>query len=322
MDYAKDLLKKEKASFEKYMIETELSEMLLNIQSINNVGDKLLEYIRNIEGEVALLKNTEGRLDLISWLGKEMDVMALLEDRTPLKKLFSMKKPLYATEEENFHIMLPIFSKEEFLGALCIFRKQEITCWEEIYLVLFKAATMFAFYNTVFENREFSVKDRITSLYNQHHFQEQLDIEMSMINRYDGSLSLLVFDIDQFRLINNKLGFHAGDDTLKEVGKFFKGSLRKSDMPARIDTDRFVVLLKGTDELGAKMVMERILLKAERHIFTYEKSNYKIKLKASVLPYKKNTYKAQEFLDTAIEKLDFVDLVTLSKELDIAFNRN
>lgn len=95
-------------------------------------------------------------------------------------------------------------------------------------------------------NRELYISattDRLTGLLNRQRFEEILILEMDRSARYGNPLSMLMFDIDDFKTLNDNLGHQAGDVVLQEVAQTVQRRLRSSDYPARWGGDEFMVLL-------------------------------------------------------------------------------
>ncbi len=116
-------------------------------------------------------------------------------------------------------------------------------------------------------NRELSRLARIdglTGLPNRRTFDETFDREWAMSRRRKDSLSLLMVDVDQFKLYNDTFGHGQGDVCLREIANAMAKSVRRpADLPARYGGEEFVLLLPETDEAGALDVGERVLKKVE-----------------------------------------------------------
>jgi len=114
--------------------------------------------------------------------------------------------------------------------------------------------------------REKARIDELTALFNRRHFEERLKEEITRHARYGGTFSLLMLDLDSFKIYNDIFGHPAGDDLLRQVGVLIKDSIRTSDQAFRYGGDEFVVLLPHIDTDGAYHVAERIRQDIARHM--------------------------------------------------------
>ena len=100
--------------------------------------------------------------------------------------------------------------------------------------------------------------DVLTGLWNRRAFSERLQLEVARHARYKAPLSLVLFDIDDFGLVNDALGEEAGDRILATLGNLLAVQLRSTDMAARYVADQFAVLLPGVGKTAAFAVTEKI----------------------------------------------------------------
>jgi diguanylate cyclase (GGDEF)-like protein len=105
---------------------------------------------------------------------------------------------------------------------------------------------------------EQSVRDALTGTYNRRKMDEQLVTELARAERHERPLSLLMFDIDHFKRVNDSLGHPAGDEVIRHVAKIGADGLRKSDFIGRYGGEEFVVILPEISIAGAMVVAERI----------------------------------------------------------------
>ncbi|HTH96944.1 MAG TPA: diguanylate cyclase [Stellaceae bacterium] len=107
--------------------------------------------------------------------------------------------------------------------------------------------------------RRLAFTDGLTGLYNRRHFDHALDIECRRLSRGGSLLSLIMFDVDHFKLFNDGYGHLAGDDCLRSVGGVIPTVLgRPTDIGARYGGEEFACILPETEHDGAKAVAERI----------------------------------------------------------------
>lgn len=103
-----------------------------------------------------------------------------------------------------------------------------------------------------------SIIDPLTNIPNLRHFNNSLDYEIRRLKRIPGELTLVMMDIDNFKVYNDTFGHPAGDHLLIEMGKIIQSKLRESDIFCRYAGDEFVVILPGTNKSGALTMAERL----------------------------------------------------------------
>ena len=114
------------------------------------------------------------------------------------------------------------------------------------------------------EVRDNSVKDGLTGCYNRSHTLEILDAELSRARRSNSPLSVVMFDVDYFKRINDGHGHACGDAVLAAVGQRIRHVLRRSDIRCRYGGDEFLVVLPETGDAGALRVGEWLRTEIEQ----------------------------------------------------------
>jgi diguanylate cyclase (GGDEF)-like protein len=100
-------------------------------------------------------------------------------------------------------------------------------------------------------------RDPLTTLLNHQAFSETLVAEVERAARYDAGLTVVFFDVDRFKEVNDTLGHIEGDRVLRRVADVASATLRSSDLAGRMGGDEFCVLLLQTDKHGGDRFMQR-----------------------------------------------------------------
>ena len=103
-----------------------------------------------------------------------------------------------------------------------------------------------------------AITDGLTQIFNRKHITDILQKEISRCIRYEKKLSILLFDIDFFKKVNDTYGHLAGDKVLVEISKAVKDTLRESDYLGRYGGEEFLVIFPETDLLSAYVISNRI----------------------------------------------------------------
>jgi len=152
---------------------------------------------------------------------------------------------------------------------------------------------------------EMSIRDGLTMLYNHQHFYNRLEEEFSRADRYVTPLSLLFFDIDDFKRINDIHGHTQGDTILKKIGEIIENIARESDIPARYGGEEFAIILPNTSASGAYDVASRLRSVIKDHVFQGMKGE-QITFSAGISTYSDKNYENfsqfVQFADEAMYK--------------------
>ncbi|MDE3242008.1 MAG: diguanylate cyclase [Nitrospirota bacterium] len=112
-----------------------------------------------------------------------------------------------------------------------------------------------------------TIQDDLTTTFNRRYLDAYLDEELDRVRRYRRTLSILFFDLDHLKDVNDRHGHLAGSLALRELAQLVKGKLRKSDRIFRYGGDEFVVTLPETGAEGAFCVAHRLRRLVRSHRF-------------------------------------------------------
>jgi diguanylate cyclase (GGDEF)-like protein len=121
--------------------------------------------------------------------------------------------------------------------------------------------------------------DSLTELWNHGYFQYLLQMELEKAKATKAPLSLIMLDIDDFKIYNDTLGHQSGDRILKDLALLLKNQSRKMDFVCRYGGEEFTIILPQTDKDEAFFIAERLRQDIEKHPFFHEE----------IMPYKKFT---------------------------------
>lgn len=202
---------------------------------------------------------------------------------------------------------VPIMHQEDFVGALEIYydisaRKNDLDqlisniTYQLVSLSLLLIATIaFIYYRAVRMLREHRLMeeklnflantDPLTQLCNRRRFMERLDGEISRFLRYSHPASLLIFDIDHFKKINDTYGHQTGDDVLRELAQSCKAVLRDNDLVGRYGGEEFIVFLPETDREHAMQVAEKLRTTVEEFSLPHSDTRLSVTISVGVAPF-------------------------------------
>lgn len=109
--------------------------------------------------------------------------------------------------------------------------------------------------------------DTLTGIANRRLFEEVFQAHQSLGDRFDVNLFLLLFDIDNFKSINDTFGHGVGDSVLKELARLVAKSIRKSDIFVRWGGEEFAILLRYSDPMAVMKVADQIRKRIDKNSF-------------------------------------------------------
>ena len=155
--------------------------------------------------------------------------------------------------------------EETQLGEICVTRAQRFSDSEVTGIENLISGLMYALRNALLyqEALDSALRDPLTGVFNRAAFDVTLRREVGLSQRHKLPLSVLVLDIDKFKLINDTCGHAVGDQVLCRFTQAVASCVRSTDVLARFGGDEYVVILPGTDQAGAALLAARIRSQVE-----------------------------------------------------------
>jgi len=175
----------------------------------------------------------------------------------------------YVHGEPHGHLILPLRAKDEIVGVFYYYLPPDYEIGQEL-LDTFKAIA--SQLGMAIENARLYAEvltltrhDALTGLGNRRFMNEVLERDLYNVARYQGTLSLLLLDIDYFKHFNDTYGHVEGDQLLAKVAAILRDVVRSGDLPIRYGGEEFVVVLPQTTLQAAGRAAERIRAAVEKH---------------------------------------------------------
>ncbi len=146
------------------------------------------------------------------------------------------------------------------------------------------------------ELREQAIHDPLTGLYNRRYLNEALARELARVEREKASLSIIISDIDHFKMINDTYGHLVGDKFLVEIASLMKNHARGSDIVCRYGGEEFLLALPGTALDSAAKRAEEIRQKCAEIVIQHEGKDLKVTMSFGVATYPNHGKEAEEII--------------------------
>ena len=129
---------------------------------------------------------------------------------------------------------------------------------------------------------ESALRDDLTKTFNKKYFTDRLESEFAFATRTKADLSLVVFDLDHFKTINDTYGHPAGDQVLTDMAQVVATLVRAEDVFARVGGEEFAVICRAADIVQGQAVAERVRQSVAGHKFSYEDKKIPLEVSAGV----------------------------------------
>ena len=237
---------------------------------------------------------------LIGWIVENGQHLCFTDLDQRVQKLPIFPLPELKTDCRSF-LGMPFISQDQVLGVFTLALRQSggISAFQHDMLSITANLVAASIANARLHQmmRQMATTDGLTGLINHRHFQEKADAEFQRAARFPQPVSVLIFDIDHFKNVNDTYGHPVGDAVLKRVAKILRETVRTVDVAARYGGEEFVTLLANTDRKGVMQMAERIRTTIEKNRFALEGRRIPISVSVGAATYP----------DDAIDKKDLID---------------
>ncbi len=145
--------------------------------------------------------------------------------------------------------------------------------------------------------------DGLTQVHNKRYFEEMLEREVSRSIRYDRVFSLIVFDIDHFKKVNDTYGHLAGDSVLRQLGLLIRAHVRRDDIVARTGGEEFGIITPEIRRDGAAELAKKLNRLVAETNFEFEGASFKVTVSLGVAEWDTSFKGPEDLLKFADEKL-------------------
>ncbi len=221
-----------------------------------------------------------------------------------------VQKPSDGTQMTFLFAGFPLFTDDkQIIGVLSFFRdaqhilkKPEFDFLQRIsdeVAICINRALLFQ------RTRESTILDELTGIFNRRYFNRTFQREIKRAERYKRNLSVLMIDIDDFKLVNDTFGHLKGDDVLQTIAQILKKNIRRADFLFRFGGEEFVILLPETPLNNAIRVGEKLRKAIQNHFASddCQMSGRKITISIGISNFPMDGYSIEKLLEIADERL-------------------
>jgi len=232
---------------------------MLEIRAVKGVNRRFMENVKVRRGE-----GISGRV-------YESGSPILINGEAEIKEYGNSPRSQYKTLSS---LSLPLKVNDEMIGVLNLsdkcsgapFTPNDISMLNPFVLQASTLLKLGAYHETLEEVTKLSITDSLTGLFNRRYLDIRLEEEYLRAKRYHLILSLMILDIDNFKLFNDTEGHLAGDHILIEMSRVMSSAVRSHDILARFGGEEFAIIMPQTTKAEAFLVSERIRENIKRQI--------------------------------------------------------
>jgi len=238
----------------------------LVIKGARGIKEHIIETTRLKLGErIAGLVALDGKPLLVTDIEKDTRLRRIKSTEAGYKTKSFLSVPLKAKGEIKGVVNIT----EKMLPGRNIFTEDDL---KFLSIIVQHASTAIENAKLYKETKWLAITDSLTGIFNHGYFKKRLIEEINWCQRYKRPLSLIMFDIDHFKIYNDANGHLSGDYLLKEIADILKNNIREVDIVSRYGGDEFTVILQEAEVNNATIVAEKIRKAIETSVFDGESS--------------------------------------------------
>lgn len=313
--------------FLRYLVLKDVAESLTTTLSLDDIASLLISrasntikkegramlYLVDVEKQELMLSASQGAINVKAKKGDVFDqwvlkhgIPLLIED---VAEDFRFSGPDVEEAKEFFKslIISPLLNSDKIIGILrmdsiraAVYTQDDLRLLDIIGDLGAVAIQNAFLYSCI---QDLAIKDSLTGLYVRRYFLKRLEEEVKRAARKNGSLSLLMLDIDRFKSYNDRFGHAAGDIVLKYLASTITASLHEGDMAARYGGEEMVVLLVNAGKKEAKKTAESIRKKIEDAPFVLRREKQNLTVSIGIATYPKDSILEEELIKIADSRL-------------------
>ncbi len=255
---------------------TEIKQQQADLQKANiKIAEQndILKRLSDINIQIGILKDMEGILERITesimdTFSSKKGAVLLKNEKGHIEYAY-FSKEIESTEQEQLiaaakqekdrpiaYIAWQIKNKEQISGELFLYRPEKIV--DESVMDLFLTQTGIYLENTKLQKKleEAAQIDGLTGVFNRYYLDKKFKEEISLSERFDQPLSLILVDVNGLKEANDEIGHEAGDLLIKETATILKNNVSHSDFVFRLGGDEFVILLVDCPEYHLNIMVD------------------------------------------------------------------
>lgn len=262
----------EKTMFNMLRIFSEVVDFDLGLVLLRNNG--IVEYYTYINGPICDQFIEKARLAADRFMVEKAGLEEMPSDfRMEISDPHKLKlgKGARSGLEIRSTYLHKLITKNQPSGVIGLFSKNDKAFSGKItntFDIVFRQANIVIDYARLYErNKQLSITDGLTMVYNHRYFQECLKREFARNARHKLALSLVMLDIDHFKMFNDSYGHQQGDAVLRELAALLKREVRTEDVVSRYGGEEFTIIMPNAGLSDAANVSERLRKSIEDHDF-------------------------------------------------------